>query len=106
MPVLLSRAALLRIAPFVLFMLLLALRGVLGSWSWSVIDPRWLYAATVLLVGGLLWAWRSEYGELAVQTFPSRTEVALAVGIGLVVFARSEERRVGKECRSRWSPYH
>src|SRR2546426_6626593 len=25
-----------------------------------------------------------------------------APGIG----ARSEERRVGKECRSRWSPYH
>ena len=24
---------------------------------------------------------------------------------GLVV-DRSEERRVGKECRSRWSPYH
>src|SRR6266436_1888187 len=23
-----------------------------------------------------------------------------------VVRARSEERRVGKECRSRWSPYH
>ena len=23
-----------------------------------------------------------------------------------VVFKRSEERRVGKECRSRWSPYH
>ena len=22
------------------------------------------------------------------------------------VFSRSEERRVGKECRSRWSPYH
>ena len=22
------------------------------------------------------------------------------------VAARSEERRVGKECRSRWSPYH
>ena len=21
-------------------------------------------------------------------------------------FFRSEERRVGKECRSRWSPYH
>ena len=26
--------------------------------------------------------------------------------IGLFVFLRSEERRVGKECRSRWSPYH
>ena len=23
-----------------------------------------------------------------------------------VFFDRSEERRVGKECRSRWSPYH
>src|SRR2546425_5803973 len=23
-----------------------------------------------------------------------------------VVAGRSEERRVGKECRSRWSPYH
>ena len=21
-------------------------------------------------------------------------------------YCRSEERRVGKECRSRWSPYH
>ena len=23
-----------------------------------------------------------------------------------LIVARSEERRVGKECRSRWSPYH
>ncbi len=23
-----------------------------------------------------------------------------------LIFPRSEERRVGKECRSRWSPYH
>ena len=25
---------------------------------------------------------------------------------GVIVETRSEERRVGKECRSRWSPYH
>ena len=25
---------------------------------------------------------------------------------GKVTLSRSEERRVGKECRSRWSPYH
>src|SRR5688572_19591980 len=25
---------------------------------------------------------------------------------GLLILTRSEERRVGKECRSRWSPYH
>ena len=24
----------------------------------------------------------------------------------LILVTRSEERRVGKECRSRWSPYH
>ena len=24
----------------------------------------------------------------------------------VIEFVRSEERRVGKECRSRWSPYH
>ena len=27
-------------------------------------------------------------------------------GESLVELLRSEERRVGKECRSRWSPYH
>ena len=39
--------------------------------------------------------------------------VSLLVDEGLVVkrrgigmTTRSEERRVGKECRSRWSPYH
>src|SRR3712207_2182656 len=26
--------------------------------------------------------------------------------VNLFLSARSEERRVGKECRSRWSPYH
>src|SRR2546427_565490 len=37
----------------------------------------------------------------------SRLEAALALlGRQLVIGVRSEERRVGKECRSRWSPYH
>src|SRR2546426_7380390 len=26
--------------------------------------------------------------------------------VRIYAFGRSEERRVGKECRSRWSPYH
>jgi len=35
---------------------------------------------------------------------PAHVDVGLA---GTVMrFLRSEERRVGKECRSRWSPYH
>src|SRR3712207_9198701 len=32
--------------------------------------------------------------------------VSLVPGIYMVADWRSEERRVGKECRSRWSPYH
>ena len=32
--------------------------------------------------------------------------IGLVVGIIIGAVARSEERRVGKECRSRWSPYH
>src|SRR5690554_8144924 len=42
----------------------------------------------------------------------ARIDLALAQGIDAgtmieaTVIARSEERRVGKECRSRWSPYH
>jgi len=42
---------------------------------------------------------------------PPETERGLAEGyrylLGFTFGAiRSEERRVGKECRSRWSPYH
>ena len=28
------------------------------------------------------------------------------VEMEIILIDRSEERRVGKECRSRWSPYH
>ena len=31
---------------------------------------------------------------------------ALQMGLKWIDRFRSEERRVGKECRSRWSPYH
>ena len=31
---------------------------------------------------------------------------AQSVKVPLIIYDRSEERRVGKECRSRWSPYH
>ena len=30
----------------------------------------------------------------------------LELTIAIMLDTRSEERRVGKECRSRWSPYH
>jgi len=83
----LNRAAQARCVPFAAFMLLLALRGVVpGDSSWGI-DPRWIYAVTVLVVGALLgWYWR-EYGELVKQTWPSWSEAALATVVGLIVFA-------------------
>src|SRR5688572_29976699 len=49
----------------------------------------------------IAWTWRSDnYGsqpEIKNETTP--------VMVNGVLY-RSEERRVGKECRSRWSPYH
>ena len=36
----------------------------------------------------------------------SDSKAATEVKTGTSANSRSEERRVGKECRSRWSPYH
>ena len=44
-------------------------------------------------------------GELASVLSPLIGAIAPLVGDGDLI-DRSEERRVGKECRSRWSPYH
>src|SRR3989449_10844815 len=46
-----------------------------------------------------------------IAAFVFGTAIAKTVGKGLIDLSvvdstRSEERRVGKECRSRWSPYH
>src|SRR5258707_5578212 len=61
----------------------------------------------------------SHHGELPIHRFwPLRTQVSPSFFAVVVrppeapeptsgsVNPRSEERRVGKECRSRWSPYH
>src|SRR3712207_9044481 len=46
---------------------------------------------------------RIEWPENVLSATASSLEAAGGRG---VVLLRSEERRVGKECRSRWSPYH
>src|SRR2546426_8574384 len=35
-----------------------------------------------------------------------RAAASLVTAVARAEVSRSEERRVGKECRSRWSPYH
>src|SRR5574341_2612272 len=47
--------------------------------------------------------------EMAVITIPSQFVIPVVEECGrkgVRGLIRSEERRVGKECRSRWSPYH
>src|SRR5258708_31589061 len=46
-------------------------------------------------------------GEAFVGAIPNDYSlVREAIDRGVPLNERSEERRVGKECRSRWSPYH
>src|SRR6266404_6932901 len=45
-------------------------------------------------------------GAEYVVDFLPKVKIEAVVPNDQVERARSEERRVGKECRSRWSPYH
>ena len=53
-----------------------------------------------------------ELNELRRRFKPDRTAISKVYGCyvsssrQIISYVRSEERRVGKECRSRWSPYH
>src|SRR3712207_9134814 len=98
----------------------LAWRTVLGRAGWAD-------AVTGAAFLGVIWATESRAGllmllvALAVMAlYLRRPPVGLVVGglllgplvvvgavaTGVLTAFRSEERRVGKECRSRWSPYH
>ena len=45
-------------------------------------------------------------GALAIRQVDAGSCNGCELEIHVLNNARSEERRVGKECRSRWSPYH
>src|SRR3989442_5603155 len=50
-----------------------------------------------------------EYERMAHAHSPygdGRATERIVAALGRRFLERSEERRVGKECRSRWSPYH
>src|SRR5258706_7188739 len=44
--------------------------------------------------------------KLPRHSYVVRLQCGVPMPRGTVKWTRSEERRVGKECRSRWSPYH
>src|SRR5256884_2832245 len=49
---------------------------------------------------------RDDQAQVGLDHPRLRLHVALLDLLGQLDLLRSEERRVGKECRSRWSPYH
>ena len=63
-----------------------------------------LQFAVPFLIANVLQALYGGADLFVVGQYDDSASVA-AVAIGSQVM-RSEERRVGKECRSRWSPYH
>ena len=62
----------------------------------------------ILAVGGIsekvLAALRAGIRELVLP--PPNEKDVMEIPAEIRKLTRSEERRVGKECRSRWSPYH
>src|SRR5579859_2965182 len=81
--------------------------------------PRSIMAWEICLLVQVGWAIAASTDGIAARMYPyvwlpakeithSQYDVlyAFQVGISIVIGGyRSEERRVGKECRSRWSPY-
>src|SRR2546426_12141245 len=66
------------------------------------LDTKQIEAARVAIARNM-----KRHGKMWIRIFPQKSftkkplETRMGKGKG-----RSEERRVGKECRSRWSPYH
>ena len=60
---------------------------------------------TQLLRNCILIAFMDFYGRIQNNHLEEKFWIKKIVNMNLRK-ARSEERRVGKECRSRWSPYH
>src|SRR3989449_2090160 len=68
-----------------------------------------LFEAQAFARGGftdLTWAFPLDPSHVPHVQRIARDGVTLRVILDDLDTARSEERRVGKECRSRWSPYH
>ena len=49
---------------------------------------------------------RDLLGKEKIRFYIGFDPTADCLHVGHFMLTRSEERRVGKECRSRWSPYH
>ena len=103
---------------YVTAFLILALFALLGCGVWiglTLIGVAWIGMAlfTDRPVGDsmvmTIWGSSSSWTLTALPLFIWMGEILFRTRLSEDMFKgaeRSEERRVGKECRSRWSPYH
>ena len=64
----------------------------------DIVNKTFFFIALVLLLSVVC---------ITTPELPAEENVGQWVWLGkALLLSRSEERRVGKECRSRWSPYH
>src|SRR5215213_5572652 len=99
--------------------------SVLAAYAWIVLDDVEAKKQNELTVDvyGQQFSWRFDYPQPGGNAKPVRGAKELWLpkdrpvyfrihtddvihSFWVPQFLRSEERRVGKECRSRWSPYH
>src|SRR3712207_8695880 len=73
------------------------------DWSSDVCSSDLGWTATAWRAIGL---GRQAAGDLEAALAAYEQSLNVADHLDLFACWRSEERRVGKECRSRWSPYH
>src|SRR3712207_2824103 len=81
--------------------------GVARRFAMTILSLKWVGGSTarVIIAFGLITCLLSAFVS---NTATVAMLLPTAIGILSVIakLMRSEERRVGKECRSRWSPYH
>ena len=69
-------------------------------------EPYMIAAFIIIVILGVLYIGTAKINLQYVRGVEiSRADILIRSEL-LMLRTRSEERRVGKECRSRWSPYH
>ena len=75
----------------------------LAAFPFGAVKVATAQEAKLVISGGGL----TDYLKANIKDFEEKNKHQPEVGAQIPqVRSRSEERRVGKECRSRWSPYH
>ena len=94
----------------------LLLPGARRGWTWRTVLIGIAYAATLVLfvlanklttsANAIFLQSTAPLYLLLLGPLVLRERIRRIDLVVITALARSEERRVGKECRSRWSPYH